>query len=127
MRALVRGDDAALESYERRLEEQGWSAVPRFLGALFFLTVSHRFRLSDEADIIRFVAELRAVNDPNMDPRDAETLIRRVLDDAVKVSIDQGDMAEIQTLVICKALTDAELTDEELDDRLREAEELAAS
>lgn len=123
LRALVLGDDQALVVYEARLVEQGWAGAPRFLGTLFRLMVRRRFVMWCEADVVRFVAELRAVHDPSIDPRAAETLIRRVFDPAVVVDVGPVVLGQIQMLVVYELL--AGESPYEVDETLREAEELS--
>lgn len=127
IRALVLGDDQAMDHYQRRLDDAGWAGARRFLSTLFFMTVRRRFASHDEADIIRFVADIRATTDPSsINPSDAEALIRKALDPDIPISITQDQLGRIQTLVVYRVLADENLAPEALDDRLREAEELAA-
>jgi hypothetical protein len=129
IRTLVRGDFEANSQYEQRLEERAWVGFPKFLTAVFFLAVDRRFgNLANQADIIKFVADLRGRGTgdvASLDPQATETLIRAVLDPAIAVKLDQTTMARIQTLVAHKILTDEVLSDEQLDALLAQAEQLA--
>lgn len=129
IRTLVRGDFEANNRYEQRLNEQSWIGFPRFLSTVFFLAVERRFSgPSEEGNIIKFVADLRASGTgeaASLFPQAVETLIRAVLDPSVKVNLDQTTMTQIQTLVVHKILTDEVLPDDELDALLGRAEQLA--
>jgi hypothetical protein len=129
MRTLVQGDYEATSRYERKLDEQGWIGFPRFLGALFFMTVRRRFKDRDQREIIRFVADLRARDNAegaSVDPQATESLIGRVFDPSVRIVVDQTTIGSIQTLVVHRILADENLSPEALDAVLAEAEELAA-
>lgn len=129
MRTLVQGDYEATSRCEQKLDEQGWLGFPRFLGALFFMAVRRRFQGRDQAEIIRFVAELRAQEsdqDADLEAHAIESAIRRVFDRSVKIDVDQTTIGTIQTLVSHKILAEENLSPEELDSVLGEAEQLAA-
>jgi hypothetical protein len=131
VRTLVRGDFEANDRYEQKLDEAGWEGFPRFLSAVFFLAVGRRFaRDADIAEIIRFVADIRAKTGAcSVDPVAAETLIWAALDLNVAVNIDENVAVNIddelagtvQLMVVHQILADENLSDEDLDGFLREA------
>lgn len=129
VRTLVRGDTAAHDRIETRLDAAGWEGLPRFMNALFFVMVSHRFKPTDnDAEVIRFVADLRAdLSDggPELDTEGAETLIKSIIDPSIDYTIEQEMIGRIQAATIHKILTEADLTDSELDAFLSEAVQLA--
>lgn len=102
---------------------------PRFLASLFFLAVDRRFRENySPAEVIKFVADLRADlanGGPNISAEDAEALIRANLDPELDYDIEPSMIGKIQATVVYKVLTDASITDEQLDALLAEAAELA--
>jgi len=113
---------------EQILDERNWPGFPAYLGALFLLAVTRRLGSGDRGDIIRFVADVRAKEsrwsyDPSV--ADMETPIRRVFDPAVEFSLDPQALGAIETLVVYRILVDEELSDENLDALLNEAETLA--
>ncbi|MGX7670752.1 hypothetical protein [Plantactinospora sp. DSM 117369] len=128
-RTLIKGDFEANDEYERKLDAEGWDGWPAFLSALFFLAIERRFQGTyDEAEVIRFVADLRAETVDGtapIDPADAESLIRAVFDESVQLDMEPEAMGRVQTLVAYTILAKEDLTDEALDDVLAEAKQLA--
>lgn len=94
-----------------------------------FLVVEHRFGAHAEAaELIRFVAELRADlsrGGPEIDPTSAEQLIRSILDPSVDYTIDQAMIGKIQAATVYKVLTEEKLADKDLDALLVEAGRIA--
>lgn len=131
VRTLVKGDFVTNDRYEHKLDAEGWDGWPQFLSALFFLAVDRRFHgRYDEAEVIRFVAELRAKTGeggPSIDPSEAELLIKAVLEPSVEFDIAPQAMGEIETLVVYTILTEENLSDDDLDAVLREAQSIADS
>lgn len=128
-RTLIRGDFEANDRYERALDEDGWDGWPSFLSALFFLAVDRRFKGTyDEAQVIRFVADLRAEAGEGalpIDPSSMELLIKAVLDPAVRFDLPAETMGQIQTMVAYTILAREGLSDKELDGVLAEAQSIA--
>ncbi len=131
VRTLINGDFEANDRYEKKLDEEGWEEWPKFLSALFFIAVDRRFNGQyDEAQAIRFVAELRAEardGAPPLNPSDTELLIKAVLNPPVEFNISPQAMGEIETLVVYTILTQENLSDEALDQILLEAQSIADS
>lgn len=128
-RTLVRGDHAANEQIEAKLDAEGWDGFPRFLAALFFVSVDRRFgEDATRADVIKFVADMRAglVDDgPEVNPEAAETLIFSIIGPSMDYDIEQQMIGRIQAATVHKVLAEGDLTDQELDAVLAEAVELA--
>ncbi|MEO3926028.1 hypothetical protein ABGB07_19475 [Micromonosporaceae bacterium B7E4] len=128
-RTLIRKDFEANDRYEEKLDAEGWDGWPPFLSALFFLAVERRFQgRYDEAKVIRFVADLRAETVDDASPIDtpsAESLIRAVFDESVQLNVAPEAMGRIQTLATYKILANEDLTDEDIDNLLAEAKEIA--
>ncbi|GAB3972350.1 hypothetical protein V1634_07585 [Plantactinospora veratri] len=128
-RTLIRGDFEANDRYEEKLDAEGWDGWPPFLSALFFLAVERRFQgRYDEAEVIRFVADLRADTVDGAAPIDAssaESMIRAVFDESVQLRVAPEAMGRIQTLTAYKILANGNLTDKEIDSLLAEAKEIA--
>jgi hypothetical protein len=125
----VQEDYEANDRYEQKLDEQGWAEFPRFLATAFFLAIERRFKGRDiQADVIRFVADLRATSPDAasiLDAQATELVVRAVLDPAVTFDLDQTTLGKIQTMVTHKILSAENLSPDELDTFLGEAEELA--
>lgn len=130
IRTLVLGEYDANDQYEQKLDEQGWIGFPRFLATAFFLAVGRRFKTGDNhAEVVRFVADLRATSPDAaaiLDPQATELVIRAVLDPDVAFDLDQTTLGKVQTMVVHKILTEEHLSADELDEFLGEAEGLAA-
>jgi hypothetical protein len=82
---------------------------------------------------VRFVAETRVwVGDdgPDLDPLVAERLIRSVLDEDVDIDVrklDQEMLGRIETLVVYRLLSSADMSDAELDSFLESAGRIAVA
>ncbi|GIJ78304.1 hypothetical protein SAMN05443287_101103 [Micromonospora phaseoli] len=76
---MVRGDHAANDAVEARLDAEGWDGLPRFLAAVFFLAVDRRFgETAGRPEVIAFVGELPAGladGGPEINAEAAEQLI----------------------------------------------------
>lgn len=129
IRTLVRGENDANDQVEVLLDEDGWDGFPRFLAALFFLAVERRFDDHPEpAEVIKFVAELRADlsrGGPDIDAAAAETLIISILDPSIDYTIQQEMIGKIQAATVYKVLADENPSDADLDAFLNEAALLA--
>jgi hypothetical protein len=128
-RTLLRGDHEANDRIEAKLHASGWEGFPRLLAALFFLAVDRRFgRNAEAAELIKFVAELRADlshGGPEIDPTSAELLIRSILDPSVDYTIGQEMIGKTQAATVYKVFTEESLTEDALDALLAEAVQLA--
>ena len=130
VRTMVLGDLAANDRIEAALDEQGWEGFPRYMSALFFVAIDRRFRPgTPKAEIIRFVADLRAdvsEGGPPIDAAAAESMIESVLDPSVDYDAPQQMIGTIQAATVYKVLADNALSDAELDEFLAEAARLAS-
>ncbi|MEV7989046.1 hypothetical protein [Micromonospora sp. NPDC085948] len=130
IRTMVRGDHAANDAVEARLDADGWDGLPRFLAAVFFLAVDRRFgQTAGRSEVIAFVGDLRAGlagGGPEINAEAAETLIMSIIDPSVDYSINQEMIGRIQAATVQKILTEEDLTDDELDALLAEAVSLAS-
>ncbi|MET8041781.1 hypothetical protein ABZU25_13065 [Micromonospora sp. NPDC005215] len=130
IRTMVRGDHAANDAVEARLDAEGWDGLPRFLAAVFFLAVDRRFgEAAGRADVITFVGDLRAGladGGPEINAEAAEALIMSIIDPSIDYSISQEMIGRIQAATVQKILTDDHLTDDELNALLNEAAGLAS-
>ncbi|WP_243706488.1 MULTISPECIES: hypothetical protein [unclassified Micromonospora] len=129
VRTMIRGDYAANDVVEARLDADGWDGFPRFLAALFFVAVDRRFgTAAGPPEVIKFVGDLRAglgEDSPDIQPDAAERLILSIIDPSVDYSISQDMIGRIQAATIQKILTEEDFSDAELDALLAEAAELA--
>ncbi|MEU8422037.1 hypothetical protein AB0C15_14300 [Micromonospora sp. NPDC048835] len=130
IRTMVRGDHAANDAVEARLDAEGWDGLPRFLAAVFFLAVDRRFgETTGRSEVITFVGGLRAGladGGPEIDAEAAETLIMSIIDPSIDYSIRQEMIGRIQAATVQKILTEENLTDDELDAMLAEAVSLSS-
>ncbi|GAB3808848.1 hypothetical protein [Micromonospora zhanjiangensis] len=129
LRTMVKGHHVENDRVEERLDANDWNDFPRFLAALFFLAVDRRFgEDASRADVIQFVAEMRAElghDAPNIDADQAETLIMSTIDPTVGYDIDPQMIGRIQAATVHKVLGEDSFTDQGLDAILAEAVELA--
>ncbi|MEN3612320.1 hypothetical protein AAH979_22560 [Plantactinospora sp. ZYX-F-223] len=130
IRTLIQGDNDAHDRIQAQLDSEGWDGFARFLASLFFLAVERRFgEDATSADIIKFVADLRAgMTDggPEINAEDAEALIRANIDPEADYDVDPSMIGKVQAAVVYKVLTDERITDEDLDAVLTEAAQLAS-
>ncbi|MEQ4300106.1 hypothetical protein ABNF97_01725 [Plantactinospora sp. B6F1] len=129
IRTMVKGDHAANDRIEAKLDAQGWDDFPTLLGAVFYFAVNRRFGASTTAaDVMVFVAEMRAAapaGSPEIDANAAESLVRAALDPSLDLDIDPQMAGRIQGLAILHILSSPHTTDEDLDDLLANAVEAA--
>lgn len=130
IRTLVRGEHDEHDRIQAQLDAEGWDGFPRFLASLFFLAVDRRFgERASRADVIKFVADLRADlahGGPEIRAEDAEVLINANIDPDIDYDIDPDMVGKIQAATVYKVLTDEELSDADLDAFLAEAVQLAS-
>ncbi|MFY1702645.1 hypothetical protein ACN28G_13015 [Micromonospora sp. WMMA1923] len=124
IRTLVRGEHAANDAIEARLQAEGWDGFPKFLAMAFFLAVDLRFGENAEwSDVIKFVADLRTDlhGGAEINAEAAERLIMSVVDPSVDYTAAQEMIGAIQAATALKILAEANLTDTDLDSLLAEA------
>ncbi|GGM37507.1 hypothetical protein GCM10011608_22640 [Micromonospora sonchi] len=130
IRTLVRGDHAANDVVEAKLDAEGWDGLPRYLASVFFLAVDRRFgETAGRAEIITFVGELRAGladGGPEINAEAAEQLIMSIIDPSLDYSTSQEMIGRIQAVTVQKILTEENLSDADLDALLAEAVSLSS-
>ncbi|MER5453993.1 hypothetical protein ABT008_04365 [Micromonospora sp. NPDC002389] len=130
VRTMVRGDYAANDAVEAKLDAEGWDGLPRYLAAVFFLAVDRRFgETAGRAEVIAFVGELRAGlanGGPEINAEAAEQLIMSIIDPSLDYSMSQEMIGRIQAATVQKILTEEDLPDNELDALLAEAVKLSS-
>ncbi len=77
IRTMVRGDHAANDAVDAKLDAEGWDGLSRYLPAVFFLALDRRLgETAGRAEVITFVGELRAgLADNELDGLLAEAVI----------------------------------------------------
>jgi hypothetical protein len=128
VRTMVQGDHEANSRFEAKIDEAGWDNFPKLLGAVFFFAVDHQFGgEATSADVMRFVAEMRAaaqVEPAVIDANAAEDLIHSALDPAITNDVEPEMAGRIQALTIMHILGSADFSEQDLDDLLEEAVQL---
>jgi hypothetical protein len=133
LRALLQQDWETYDTLRATFEQQGKGTPVAIIGFAFNLAVHRRFGPGTGMhEIILFVADARAflAEGRNLPAQEAEALIAATLDlDAPGVAetvdrLDLGTIAEIEGQLLFKLVTDANLSDQQLDDLLTEAEQL---
>lgn len=130
LRTYLVGDADDWERLHRDLIESGDVAgYGEFVYAAFVAAVRQRFSPTwTKGDVIQFVAGIRAAlsEDPNaIDPRAAEHLIRRALNDPVTDEIDAETKARAEVLLLAALIEDEQLDDSALEEFLSRARALA--
>ncbi|MFY1698072.1 hypothetical protein [Solwaraspora sp. WMMA2101] len=133
LRALLRQDWETYDSFAEKFQSEGKGTPVAIIGYSFFVAVQRRFaETRDAREIIRFVADARArlLEGRELPAKEGEALIYAMLDmdlpgvEEIVDNLDIGVMAEIQGQLLFRLVEDAELTDEQLDELLLEAEAL---
>jgi hypothetical protein len=135
LRALLRQDWETYNKIAAELEQQGKGTPVAIIGFAFHIAVRRYFGSRREpAEVIRFVADARGALSEGRDipVREAEALMYATLDipapdveETIK-SMGVGKIAEIEGQLLFKLIADENLTDEQLDGLLMEAEQFAA-
>lgn len=129
IRAIAKSDWDHAGRVLERLDQTGWGQGAQIISAAFALAVDKRFRGKGLQDIARFVAETRACyKDGSELPALAmEGMIRAVLGEAHLVDDIAPDVAfSAQIAVLGTLLHDENMTEAQLDQFLKKAEETAA-
>ena len=119
--------DQRLEKLYRLQRQDGFGD---FLDACFLMAVRRRFTVDQPVvDIIRFVANVRIVYDLTgleIDPGTAERMIRAALGETeLLTDVDPEARWKIQVILVHRLINDQDLTEEEVDDFLQTAHNLA--
>ncbi|MFV2019648.1 hypothetical protein [Micromonospora sp. LOL_023] len=133
LRTILIQDWEAYDSFIRQFEAQGKGTPVAIIGYAFFVAVQRRFGQSlDSGDVLRFVADARAnlSEGHELPAKESEALIFAMLgmdiagtEETVE-NLDIGEMAEIQAQLLFRLMEDAQLSEEQLDAFLLEAEGL---
>jgi hypothetical protein len=135
LKAILQQDWKSYDTLLAEFESQGRGTPAAIIGFAFNLAVQGRFGQSKNMDeVIRFVAEARTFLSEGRDlpAQEAEALICATLDlDAPGVAetierLDIGTITEIEGQLLFKLIADENLSDEQLDNFLAQAETLAA-
>ncbi|MEV4760094.1 hypothetical protein AB0J86_34030 [Micromonospora sp. NPDC049559] len=133
LKALLLQDWDTYEKLRAEFEQQGKGTPVAIINSAFYLSVRRRFGTTrDMREIIRFVADARAFLSEGRDlpAQEAEALIAATLDlDAPGVAetverLDVGTIAEIEGQLLFRLVAEAELSEQQLDLLLTEAEDL---
>ncbi|MFV2009391.1 MULTISPECIES: hypothetical protein [unclassified Micromonospora] len=133
VRTILIQDWEAYDSFVRQFEEQGKGTPVAIIGYAFFVAVQRRFGQSlDPGEVMRFVADARAnlTEGHKLPAKEAEALIFAMLGmdiagaEETVDKLDIGEMAEIQAQLLFRLIEDAQLSEEQLDAFLLEAEGL---
>lgn len=129
---LTRGWDA-YDSFLRQFEEQGKGPPAAIIGHAFFVAVQRRFgQQLDQGEVIKFVADTRAnlAEEHELPAKEAEALVFAMLGiniagaEETVDKLDIGEMAEVKAKLPLRLVEDAQLSKEQLDAFLLEAEDL---
>jgi hypothetical protein len=119
---LAADEDEWVRLHERLIQSDGLDGYGQFVYAAFVTAVRRRFSPTyTRADIIRFVASVRATlsEKPDViDPRAAENMIRRALNEQVTDEADQETNVRAQLILLIALIGDKELDDAGLDEFL---------
>ncbi|MFY1690378.1 hypothetical protein [Plantactinospora sp. WMMB782] len=135
LRAILRQDWEAYDALLAEFESQGKGTPMAIIGFAFNIAVQRRFgQRKDMNEIIQFVADARTFLSEGRDlpAKEAEALICATLDlDAPEVAetidrLDIGTITEIEAQLLFKLIADENLSEQQLDDFLAQAEALAA-
>jgi hypothetical protein len=123
LRAYLADDgDESVRLHEQLIQSDGLDGYGEFVYAAFVTAVRRRFSPTyTHADIIRFVAGVRSLlsEEPDaIDPRAAENMIRRALNEHVTDEVDQETKVRAQLALLIALITDEELDDAGLDEFL---------
>jgi|ERR1700678_1223819 hypothetical protein len=120
MRAFLEGDRARYSELVAQLNQAadslGYSAL---LNAAFFEAVDRRFKESQRADVIDYVAEVRSRSADwaaELDPRTAERLIRAVLGEGSTEDITGRVSSSTKLYLLGALMADAHLDSDGLDE-----------
>jgi hypothetical protein len=131
LRAYLINDEAEFGRQADHLERtDAWVGYSALFGSAFFDAVNRRFSPTwTVAEIIRFVASVRAqyIEDPEqLDPRDAERLIRTALGDGSVDDLDD-EVRAAQMILLPALIREEQLDRVALEDILAQARRRANS
>jgi hypothetical protein len=128
-RTMLKGDYVENDRLEAQLNTKGWGDFSTLMGIVFYYAVNHRLSEDvSEADIVKFVAELRAaapVDPREIDANAAERLVKAALDPDIEADFDPEMAGKIQSLTIMHVLGEGKASGDEIDAILASAVETA--
>jgi hypothetical protein len=128
LRALLTGDHQTYDRLEARLTEHGaWEGFENLISASFCLALTRRYgKGHPAANVIRLVAQVRMLLEEtgeDIDPREAEHLIRAALGDGnVVIDISERTAARVMPAVLIFLIHDEQLDDGQIDDFIHQAD-----
>jgi hypothetical protein len=129
MRAFLEGDRARYNELVTQLDQEtdslGYSAL---VNAAFFEAVDNRFKQSQRADVIDYVAEVRSRSADwaaELDPRIAERLILGVLGIGSTQDITGRDSSSVKLYLLGALMADADLDNAGLDEFMAKIKKMA--
>ncbi|MGI5213552.1 hypothetical protein [Plantactinospora sp. CA-290183] len=135
LKSMLQQDWGAYDALLAEFESRGKGTPTAIIGFAFNIAVQRRFgQRRDIDEIIQFVADARTFLSEGRDlpAEDAEALICATLDldvPGVAATIDRldiGTITEIEGQLLFKLIADEGLSEQQLDDFLAQAEDLAA-
>jgi hypothetical protein len=129
LRAYLQGNRALQEDlYERMTTPAARARYTTLLAAAFMEAVSRRFGGRDSAEVIEYVADVRArvpEVGQKIDPSAAERLMRSILTDADPPDIDARMRGRIFIIFLMAMVSDAQYDDDQLEALLAVARKAA--
>lgn len=130
LRAYLALDPDELERLNRQLADAGGTdGYGELVWAAFVIGARRRFAPEwTVPSVVKYVATTRArwgKVAEDIDPRTAEILLRRALDDKVDGDLDEVTRGRAQIFLLGELIIDAQLNDAELDELLEDARALA--
>lgn len=128
LRALLAGDTREAGELTAAIPPEENPALLLLLQAGLVLTAHRYFAPAyDSGDVVRYVARLRAglLSGRDLDPRSAETVLRRALGEPVKGPADDRAWVPAVPALLTVLASDLPLSGSERDEALREATALA--
>lgn len=130
LRAYLAQDADEAARLNAQLAQPGdWDGYGEFVWAAFVLAVRRRFApVWTVPQVVRYVAAVRARRDrdeDDFDPRIAEILMRRALDDNVPADLDEVSRGRAQVFLLGELIADEQLGNAELDKFLAQVRTLA--
>jgi hypothetical protein len=130
LRAYLALDPGEAERLNRRLTDTGGEdGYGELIWAAFVIGARQRFAPKwTVPSVVKYVATARArwgADADGIDPRTAEILLRRALDDAVEGDLDEMTRGRAQIFLLSELIADERLDANGLDDFLAQAQALA--
>jgi hypothetical protein len=127
LRAALTGDSDGYRRLYASLDPVAMDSYHIFYAAAFFEAASKRFNGATSADVLTFVADIRAQYDlaQDIDPRVAERLVLATFTDEQIADIPDQVKAEHYLILLIALIKQADLSGSDLDVFLADARKLA--